>query len=85
MKCGIANVILTFALGALAVSGVMLVVQTIRQTGELQTMAPQITVENGYLAQAQMFLGEVAAYNQKYPSLEITKLLQSLPKPASAK
>jgi hypothetical protein len=85
MKCGITNAVLTFALGALAVAGVVLVLRTVIQTRELRTMAPEVTVENGYLAQAQMFLNDVAVYNQKNPSPEITKLLQSLPKPANSK
>ena len=86
MKCGITNGILTFALGALAVAGVVLVLRTVIQTRELRTMSPQVTVESGYLTQAQMLLGDVAAYNQKTPSPELTKLLQSLPtKPVVAK
>ena len=85
MKCGTTNAILTFVLGALAVSGVVLVLRTVMQTRQLRTMTPEVTMQNAYLSQAQMFIGDVAIYNQKNPSPEITKLLQSLPKPASAK
>ena len=78
MKCDTTNSILTFVLGVLAIAGVILVLRTVMQTRELQKSTPQVTAENSYLAQAQMLIGDVAAYNQKKPSPELTKLLQSL-------
>jgi hypothetical protein len=86
MKCETTNAILTFMLGVLAVAGAILVLRTVIQTRELQRSSPQATVENGYLTQAQMLVNDVAAYNQKKPSQELTKLLQSLQsKPVKAK
>jgi hypothetical protein len=85
MKCGTTNAVLTFVLSALAVLGVVLVLRTVIQTRELRTMGPQVAIENSYLTQAQMLLGDVAAYNKAMPSPELTKLLQSLPKPAATK
>jgi hypothetical protein len=86
MKCGITNSILTFALGALAIAGVILVLRTVIQTRELQRTTTQAAVQNAYLTQAQTLFNEVTAYNQKYPSPELAKLLQTVQaKPAAAK
>jgi hypothetical protein len=86
MKCGMTNTILTFALGVLAVAGVILVLRTVIQTRELRAMTIQAAGENGYLNQAQLLLNDVTAYNQKSPSPELTKILQSVQaKPAAAK
>jgi len=86
MKCETTNTVLTFVLGMLAIAGVILVLRTVMQTRELQRSTPQATAENSYLAQAQMLVADVTAYNQKKPSPELTKLLQSLqPKAAPAK
>jgi hypothetical protein len=86
MKCNTTNAILTFVLGVLAVAGVMLVLRTVMQSREIRRMTPTVTVENAYLAQAQLLFNDVAAYNQKNPSPELAKLLQSLQtRPATAK
>jgi hypothetical protein len=86
MKCGITNTILTFALGVLAVAGVILVLRTVMQTRELQKTTIQAAGENAYLTQAQTLFNDVAAYNQKNPSPELTKLLQTVqPRPAVAR
>jgi hypothetical protein len=74
MKCGLTNTVLTFVLGVFAVAGVLLVLRTVIQTRELQT----INAQASYLSQAQMLLNDVAAYNQKNPSPELAKLLQPI-------
>jgi hypothetical protein len=89
MKCGMTNAVLTFVLGVLAVAGVILMLRTVIQARELRTITPQATSANGFLTQAQMLLNDVSAYNQKNPSPELVKLLQSVqarpaaPKPAT--
>jgi len=86
MKRDTTNAVLTFVLGVLAVAGVMLVLRTVMQTRELRRVTPQVSMENGYLAQAQLLFNDVAAYNQKSPSPELTKWLQTLQaKPAATK
>jgi len=86
MKCDTTNAVLTFVLGVLAVAGVILVLRTVMQTRELRAMAPQVTGENAYLAQAQLLFNDVAVYNQKAASPELARWLQTLQaKPAAAK
>jgi hypothetical protein len=86
MKCGMINAVLTFALGVLAVAGVILMLRTVIQARELRTITPQAASANGFLSQAQLLLNDVSAYNQKNPSPELAKLLQSVqPKPAAPK
>jgi hypothetical protein len=84
MKCGMTNTVLTFVLGVLAVAGVIFALQTIFLTRELRTLTMQATFSNTSLAQAQSLAADVGAYNQKNPSPELTKLLQSIQtKPAA--
>jgi hypothetical protein len=86
MKCCITNTILTFALGALAIAGVILVLRTVMQTRELQAVSIHAAGENAYLTQAQALFNEVTAYNQKSPSPELAKFLQAAQaRPAVAK
>jgi hypothetical protein len=77
MKCDTTNSILTFVLGVLAVAGVIFALQTIFLTREFRSLTFQATVDNTYLVQAQSLANDVAAYNQKTPSPELTKLLQA--------
>lgn len=84
MKCDTTNAILTFVLGVLAVAGVIFVLQTIFLMREFRTLSVQATLANGSLQQAQALAADVAAYNQKNPSPELTKVLQSVQtKPAA--
>jgi len=86
MKCETTNAVLTFVLGVLAVAGVILALRTSIQTHELRKMNNQDAIERVYLMQAQALVNDVIAYNQKNPSPELTKLLQSLQaKPVGAK
>jgi hypothetical protein len=77
MKCDTTNSILTFVLGVLAVAGVIFALQTIFLTREFRSLTFQATVDNNYLVQAQSLANDVAAYNQKNPSPELTRLLQA--------
>ena len=78
MKCETTNAILTFILGVLAVAGVIFALQTIFLTREFRSLTVQATVANSSLLQAQSLANDVAAYNQKNPSPELTKILQSV-------
>jgi ABC-type transporter Mla subunit MlaD len=75
MKCEMTNTILTFVLGVLAVAGVIFALQTIFLTREFRQLTVQATVANNSLMQVQALANDVAAYNQKSPSPELTKLL----------
>ena len=84
MKTELTSLFLTFVLGVFAVAGAILVVRTVMQTRELRTISIEAVGQNGFIAQSQTLLNDVAAYNQKNPSLELTKLLQSVQaKPAT--
>ena len=84
MKCETTNTILTFVLGVFAVAGVIFALQTIFLTRELRSLTVQATIANSSLVQVQTLANDVAAYNQKTPSPELTKLLQAVQaKPAA--
>ena len=77
MKSEMTNTLLTFFLGVLAVAGVVFALQTIFLTREFRSLTVQATVANNGLMQVQALAGDVAAYNQKSPSPELTKLLNA--------
>jgi hypothetical protein len=84
MKCDTTNAILTFVLGVLAVAGVIFALQTIFLTRDFRQLSVQATVANNNILQAQALAADVAAFNQKNPSPELTKLLQAIQaKPAA--
>jgi hypothetical protein len=84
MKCNTTNAILTFVLGVLAVAGVIFALQTIFLTREFRQLSVQATFANNSILQAQALAADVAAYNQKNPSLELAKILQAVQaKPAA--
>ena len=84
MKTDLTNLVLTVVLSVLAVAGAVLVVRTVMQTREWRMISTQATGQNSFIAQSQVLLNDVAAYNQKNPSPELTKLLQALQaKPAA--
>jgi hypothetical protein len=78
MKTDLTNLILTLVLSVLAVAGAVLVVRTVMQTHEWRTISTQAANENGFITQSQVLLNDVAAYNQKNPSPELTKMLQAV-------
>jgi hypothetical protein len=86
MKCETTNAVLTFVLGVLTVAGVIFAMRTSIQTHELRKINNQEAVERIYLMQAQALVNDVIAYNQKNPSPELARLLQSIQvKPVGAK
>jgi hypothetical protein len=85
MKSDTTTTVLTFVLGVLAIFGVIFALQTIFLTREFRTLTLQATVANTSLMQVQALANDVAAYNQKSPNAELTKLLtaaQTPPVPA---
>ena len=77
MKCDTTNAILTFVLGVLAVAGVIFALQTIFLTREFRSLTMRAAMANTSLVQVQSLANDVAAYNQKTPSPELAKILQS--------
>lgn len=75
MKPDLTNTVLTFVLGVLAIAGVIFALQTIFLTREFRALTVQATVANTSLMQVQALANDVAAYNQKSPSAELTRLL----------
>jgi len=76
MKCDLTNAILTFVLCALVVTGAILTVQTINHARELNQLTAENLAINQNYARLQALANEVAAYNQKYPSPALTRILQ---------
>jgi hypothetical protein len=84
MKCETTNTILTIVLGLLVMAGAFFAVQTFFLTKGFRQLTVQATFDNNSLQQAQALAGDVAAYNQKNPSPELTKVLQAVQtKPAA--
>jgi hypothetical protein len=68
------------------VAGVIFAVRTFTITKEFRTLTAKATVANNSLMQVQALANDVAAYNQKSPSPELTKLLSAAQAaPAAAK
>jgi len=78
MKSDTTNAILTFLLGVLAVAGVIFALQTIFLTREFRQLTVQATFANNSILQAQSLAADVAAYNQKNPGPELTRILQAV-------
>jgi hypothetical protein len=78
MKCDTTNAILTFVLGVLLVLGVVFALQAINHSREFRSLSSQTTQDQNVVLQAQALANDVAVYNQKTPSPELTKVLQSI-------
>jgi len=84
MKTDLTNWILTMVLAVLAVAGAVLLLRTVMQTRELRTLSLQAAAQKNFIEQSQVLLNDVAGYNQKVPSPELTKILQAVQaKPAA--
>ncbi len=77
MKCETTNTILTFVLGVLALLGVIFALQTIFRMREYRTLTVQAAVANNNFMRIQSLANDTQAYNQKNPSPELTRILQS--------
>jgi hypothetical protein len=71
------NSALTFVLGAFVVLGVIFALQTIFRTREIRILQIQMTNINANYMRLQTLAGDVNVYNQKTPSPELTRILQS--------
>jgi hypothetical protein len=71
-------------LGVLAIAGVIFAIQTFNLTREFRALTMQASVANNSLLQVQALAADVAAYNQKTPSPELTRLLNAAQTPAPA-
>jgi hypothetical protein len=78
MKCDSTNCILTFVLGVLLVISVLFALRTISHTHELRSLTIQASQVQTSILQMQSLINDVAVYNQRTPSPELTKLLQSI-------
>jgi hypothetical protein len=71
------NSVLTFVLGAFVVLGVIFALQTIFRTREIRSLQIQMTNINANYMRLQALANDVNAYNQKTPSAELTRILQT--------
>ena len=78
MKTDLTNWMLTLVLAVLALAGAVLVVRTVMQTHEWRAISTQASGQNSFITQSQVLLNDVAAYNAKNPSPELTRMLQAL-------
>ena len=85
MKPDMTNTILTFFLGVLAVLGVVVALQTMFLTRDLRNLQAQATQCQNALMRVQSLANETATYNQKTPSPELLRILQSAQATAQAK
>ncbi len=84
MKSDTTTTVLNFVLLVLAICGVFFAISTFTRTRELRLIAPQAQADNNVLARMQVLANQVAEYNQKNPSPELTRILQSIQaKPAT--
>jgi hypothetical protein len=85
MKSESLNGVLTFVLGVFVVLGVFFSLKVAFATHETRTLQNEALQDNARLIWAKSLVADVQAYNQRYPSVELTHLLQSLQaKPAPA-
>jgi hypothetical protein len=85
MKSDTTTTVLNFALLVLAICGVFFAISTFTRTRELRLIAPQAQQDNNVLARMQVLANQVAEYNQKYPSPELTRILQTVQSKPAAK
>jgi len=78
MKFETLNGILTFVLGVLVVAGVILALNVVFVTREGRALQSQAMLDNARLTGVQTLFNDASAYNQKYPSVELTRILQNL-------
>jgi hypothetical protein len=78
MKNETLNGILTFVLGVLVVMGVIFALRVYNVTHESRVLGSAAVQANANLMRAQALLNEAVGYNKKYPSPQLTSLLESL-------
>ena len=83
MKSETLNGILTFVLGVLVVLGVVFALRVVFVSKDFRALQNQAGGDSTRLAAFQSMVNDVQAYNQKYPSVELQHILQSLQPPAA--
>lgn len=84
MKSETLNGALTFVLGVLVVLGVVFALRVAFITHDTRVLQSQELFANTQIVRAKAIIAETQAYNQKYPSVELQHILQSL-QPANPK
>jgi flagellar basal body-associated protein FliL len=82
MKSDSTTVVLNVVLVVLAACGVFCAILTFTRTHELRQLNSDATKDNAVLMRMQNIVGQVEAYNQKYPDPKLAAILQSITKPA---
>jgi hypothetical protein len=82
MKNETLNGILTSVLGVLVVLGVIFALRVVFVTRDSRTLQGQAILDNARIMQARQLANDVALYNQKAQSPELTRILQSLQPPS---
>lgn len=78
MKSDITTTILNCVLLVLAVLGIVFAIFYYMRGHELATIATQANSDRNFLMAMQGLVNQVADYNQKHPSPELTKILQTM-------
>ena len=78
MKSDALNGILTFVLGALVLLGVVFALKVVVITRDSRSLMHQASLDAAVINQTQQLFNEAAAYNQKYQSPDLTRILQSM-------
>jgi len=77
MKYETTNTLLTYVLGLLALLGVIFALKTINHTREFSSLTTQAGNANNALVRVQALANDAAAFNQKSPNPELTRILQA--------
>jgi hypothetical protein len=85
MKFETLNGVLTFVLGVLVVLAVYFALKMILMHHELRALQREAAKDQAMIVRTQQIFNDAAAYNQKYPNPDLTRILQILqqPKPAT--
>ena len=78
MKLDTLNGILTFVLGVLIILSVCLAVRMIMLHRDLRTLQKQATQDQTVMMQTQQAFNDAVLYNQKNPSPDLARILQSM-------
>jgi hypothetical protein len=79
MKNDTTTTVLNLVLGVLALAGVLFALLAILRIRDFRTLQLPAAQANANMMQAQALINDVAAYNQKFPSPELGKLIQPTP------
>lgn len=84
MKNDTITAVLNCVLGLLALAGVLFALMTMMRMREFRALQFQATQANNSILQIQAVANDAAAYNQKNPNPDLTRILQGLQgKPAA--